>query len=83
MIQSGLFHKYFYCSIKYMICIGNAHTIVDTEIFFLSILFLNTLVYMLPLCKDAHVEVFPKMNHGQLLIDHPEIVAERILKMGE
>ncbi len=81
MIQSGLFYKYFYCSIKYMICIGNAHTIVDTEIFFLSILFLNTLVYMLTLCKDAHVEVFPNMNHGQLLIDHPEIVAERILRM--
>ena len=38
---------------------------------------------MLTLCKEAHVEVFPKMNHGQLLTDHPEKVAERILKMVE
>ena len=27
---------------------------------------------------DTHVEVFPGMNHGQLLVDHPEKVAERI-----
>ena len=27
---------------------------------------------------DAQVEVFPKMNHGQLLVDHPEEVAKRI-----
>ena len=27
---------------------------------------------------DIHVEVFPKMNHGQLLVDHPEEVAKRI-----
>ena len=36
------------------------------------------------LCRihpDTHVEVFPKMNHGQLLIDHPEEVAGRILNM--
>ena len=26
----------------------------------------------------AHIEVFPKMNHGQLLIDHPDEVARRI-----
>ena len=39
--------------------------------------------HLLTLCKDAHVEVFPKMNHGQLLTDHPEKVAERILKMVE
>lgn len=25
-----------------------------------------------------HLEVFPKMNHGQLLVDHPEEVARRI-----
>jgi pimeloyl-ACP methyl ester carboxylesterase len=34
------------------------------------------------LCKihpDTHVEVFPKMNHGQLLVDHPEEIANRIL----
>lgn len=33
------------------------------------------------LCKlhtDTHVEVFPGMNHGQLLVDHPEEVAGRI-----
>ena len=39
--------------------------------------------HLLTLCKDAYVEVFPNMNHGQLLIDHPEIVAERILRMVE
>lgn len=27
---------------------------------------------------DTHVEVFPGMNHGQFLIDHPEEVAGRI-----
>lgn len=27
---------------------------------------------------DTHVEIFPGMNHGQLLVDHPEEVAERI-----
>lgn len=30
------------------------------------------------LYPDVHVEVFPKMNHGQLLVDHPEEVAKRI-----
>ena len=35
--------------------------------------------HLLSLCPDAHVEVFPKMNHGQLLVDHPEKVAERLL----
>ena len=35
--------------------------------------------HLLSLCPDVHVEVFPKMNHGQLLIDHPEEVAKRIL----
>lgn len=34
--------------------------------------------HLIKLCPDAHVEVFPKMNHGQLLIDHPEGVARRI-----
>jgi len=34
--------------------------------------------HLMKLCPDAHVEVFPKMNHGQLLIDHPEEVARRI-----
>ena len=27
---------------------------------------------------SVHVEVFPKMNHGQLLVDHPEEVVRRI-----
>ncbi len=80
MRQSGLFYKYFYCSITYMICIGNAHTKVGYGNIFIYSVF-NTLVHLLALCKDAHVEVFPKMNHGQLLIDHPETVAERILGM--
>ncbi|MBR5911063.1 MAG: hypothetical protein IKZ55_03695 [Bacteroidales bacterium] len=35
--------------------------------------------HLLKLCPEAHVEVFPKMNHGQLLVDYPEVVAERIL----
>jgi hypothetical protein len=33
------------------------------------------------LCLDAHEEVFPKMNHGQLLVDYLEEVAGRILGM--
>lgn len=28
-----------------------------------------------------HVEVFPKSNHGQLLVDHPDEVAQRIEKI--
>ena len=30
---------------------------------------------------ETHVEVFKGMNHGQLLIDHPDEVAERILDL--
>ena len=30
---------------------------------------------------DAHVEIFPGMNHGQLLVDHPDEVARRILSL--
>ena len=37
--------------------------------------------HLLSLCPHVHVEVFPKMNHGQLLVDHPEEVAERMKKM--
>ena len=33
------------------------------------------------LCPNVKVEIFDKMNHGQLLIDHPDQVAERILRM--
>ena len=35
--------------------------------------------HLLRLYPDAHIEVFPKMNHGQLLVDCPEEVARRIL----
>ena len=34
--------------------------------------------HLLSLCPEAHVEVFPKMNHGQLLVDCPEEVAGRM-----
>ena len=30
------------------------------------------------LCPGVHIEVFPKLNHGQLLVDHPEEVASRM-----
>ena len=33
------------------------------------------------LCPELHVEVFPKSNHGQLLVDHPDEVAQRIEKI--
>ena len=39
--------------------------------------------HLLQLCPDVHVEVFPKMNHGQLLVDYPEVVAERIQRMEQ
>jgi hypothetical protein len=34
--------------------------------------------HLLSLCPEVHLEVFPKMNHGQLLVDRPEEVAGRI-----
>ena len=34
--------------------------------------------HLLKLCPEAHVEVFPGMNHGQLLVDNPEEVARRL-----
>ncbi|MBO5759815.1 MAG: alpha/beta hydrolase [Rikenellaceae bacterium] len=37
--------------------------------------------HLLKLCPNAHIEVFPKMNHGQLLIDHPLEVASRIINL--
>lgn len=37
--------------------------------------------HLLKLCPDAKVTVFPKLNHGQLLVDHPDEVAKRILEM--
>ena len=33
------------------------------------------------LCPNAKVEIFDKMNHGQLLVDHPDQVAKRIIGM--
>ena len=35
--------------------------------------------HLLSLCPKTHVEVFPKMNHGQLLVDRPDEVAKRLL----
>ena len=35
--------------------------------------------HLLRLCPSAHVEVFKGMNHGQLLVDHPDEVARRII----
>ena len=37
--------------------------------------------HLLSLCPEAHVQVFKGMNHGQLLVDHPEEVAERIINL--
>lgn len=37
--------------------------------------------HLLALCPQAHVEVFPGLNHGQLLIDHPDEVAKRIVEL--
>lgn len=33
------------------------------------------------LCPKAKIKIFKNMNHGQLLIDHPEEVAERITRI--
>ena len=37
--------------------------------------------HLCALHPDTHVEVFPGMNHGQLLVDHPGEVAKRMEKM--
>lgn len=37
--------------------------------------------HLLKLYPAAHVEVFAKMNHGELLIEHVDEVAERIMKI--
>ena len=34
--------------------------------------------HLLTICPSAHVQIFKGMNHGQLLIDHPDEVAKRI-----
>ena len=38
--------------------------------------------HLCALHPDTHVEVFPGMNHGQFLIDHPEEVAGRIRRLN-
>ena len=37
--------------------------------------------HLLTICPNAHVQVFAGMNHGQLLIDHPEEIAQRIIQI--
>ena len=37
--------------------------------------------HLLKLSPSAHVEVFEGMNHGQLLVDHPDEVAKRIIAL--
>ncbi|MBO7313348.1 MAG: alpha/beta hydrolase [Alistipes sp.] len=39
--------------------------------------------HLLRLHPTAHIEVFPKLNHGELLIERPEEVAKRIMKIIE
>jgi len=34
--------------------------------------------HLLTLYPNAHIQVFPGMNHGQLLVDHPDEVAKRL-----
>ena len=38
--------------------------------------------HLLSISQNAKIEVFPKMNHGQLLVDKPEEVAKRIEKIA-
>ena len=38
--------------------------------------------HLLKVYPGTRVEVFPKMNHGQLLIDHPEEIAARISQIS-
>ena len=37
--------------------------------------------HLLQLYPSAHVEVFDGMNHGQMLVDHPDEVAKRIIEL--
>ena len=39
--------------------------------------------HLLSLCPQAHVEIFDGMNHGQLLIDQPEEIARRLMKISQ
>ena len=36
---------------------------------------------VLSLYPQAHVEIFEGMNHGQLLVDHPEEIVQRIIEI--
>lgn len=38
--------------------------------------------HLLALCPQAHIQIFEGMNHGQLLIDNPKEVADRIIDMS-
>lgn len=38
--------------------------------------------HLLEIYPDLHLDVFPKMNHGQLLVDHPDEVAKRIVNLS-
>lgn len=38
--------------------------------------------HLLSIYPKAHIQVFPGMNHGQLLVDHPDEVAKRIKKLS-
>ena len=38
--------------------------------------------HLLSLYPNAHIQIFPGMNHGQLLVDHPDEVAKRIKKLS-
>ena len=38
--------------------------------------------HLLSLYPNAHIQIFPSMNHGQLLVDHPDEVAKRIKKLS-
>ena len=38
--------------------------------------------HLLTLYPYAHIQIFPGMNHGQLLVDHPDEVAKRINKLS-
>ena len=35
------------------------------------------------LCPAARIEVFPRMNHGQFLVDHPDEVARRLTQFSQ
>ena len=37
--------------------------------------------HLLSLYPKAHVEIFEGMNHGQLLVDHPEEIVQRIIQI--